>query len=63
MVVPGDLNTNLMSSLVFAVQYVIVPVCSYLKAWFHPGYRLEYLEKRVDCIAFRQGPAGFISYN
>lgn len=63
MVVPGDLSANIMSSLVFTVPCVLVPVCSSLKTWFHPLYRAEYLEKRVDNIAFRQSPTGFISYN
>lgn len=64
MVVPGDLKVNVMSNLVsFTVQHVIVPVYSSLLAWFHPVYKLEYLEKRIDCIAFRQSPADFISCN
>lgn len=28
-----------------------------------PVYRLEYLEKRGDCMAFREDPTGFISCN
>lgn len=53
MVVPGDLNANIMSSLVFTVPCVLVPVCSSLKAWFHPLYRAEYLEKRVDLYSLQ----------